>query len=137
GEGVAVNHQQRATRSAGSPILAGRLFRPVPSPVRWVDRSVFGEAVVVAGIVWPLACRSRAPRRSGPSRSLTHTCSAPTHRPTGSKLPELGPILGAKKHNASPGISRPRLCRAQPFFSDQRHDRIRPPSQSPIEAPPP
>ena len=40
GEGVAVNHQQRATRSAGSPILAGRLFRPVPSPVRWVDRSL-------------------------------------------------------------------------------------------------
>jgi hypothetical protein len=34
--------------SAGRPILTARLRRPVPSPVRWVDRSIFGKAVAAA-----------------------------------------------------------------------------------------
>ena len=54
-----------------------------------------------------------------------------------SRPPEFGLIPCMTMRNGRSEISRPRLRRAQPFFSGRRLDRIRPPSQSPIEAPPP
>ena len=70
---IAVNHQQRATRKPGLTNSGHGVSGPIPSPVRWVDRSGFGKAVAAAIVVWPLACRSGAPRRFGASRSFTYT----------------------------------------------------------------
>jgi hypothetical protein len=75
GKGVAVNHQQGSTRERAltNPRGTPSPSRPLADPM---GRSLrFGEAVAGAIVLWPLARRREATRRSGSSLSFTHTAA--------------------------------------------------------------